>query len=103
MPRERSQIVSSLTSKGFGLRQGKRDHDFLFFEHHNLTQAVFTKVSRGTEYREVGDKLLAKMSRQLKLTRKQFDELVDCPMQRPQYLEALREQGLLRLPPANAS
>ena len=98
MARERAEIVASLVTKGFDLQKKGRDHDFYFFRHPDLTQAVFTKVSRGTEYQTIGDQLLAKMSRQLKLTRAQFDQLVDCPMRKPKYVGVLASQGVLRKP-----
>lgn len=96
MPRDRADIVSSLTSKGFELRQGNRDHDFLFLVHSGQTQAVFTKVSRGTSYRTIGDKLLGKMSRQLKITRTDFNALVDCPMTQQEYVLKLRQLGIIK-------
>jgi hypothetical protein len=96
MPRERADILASLTGKGFRLEQKSRDHDFLFLEQAGLTQAVFTKVSRGSSYATLGDELLSRMSKQLRLTRKEFDELVDCPMDEATYLAKLRERGVLR-------
>jgi len=99
MPKERADIVASLSHKGFELHQHKRDHDFFFLKHPDLTQPVFTKVSRGTEYRTIGDALLARMSKQLHLTRAQFDALVDCTMKKPDYLAVLQSLGVLREQP----
>lgn len=96
MPRERAAIVSSLTSKGFALRPGNRDHDYYFFSHAGLTRAVFTKVSRGTAFREYNDGLLSKMSRQLQLTRSQLNDLIDCPLDSPGYVTALTARGVIR-------
>jgi hypothetical protein len=95
MPRERSGILAALTSKGFGLEQGSRDHDFLFFWYEGKRQPVFTKLSRGTQYKTVGDPLLSKMSRQLHLTKKEFGNLVDCPMSEADFIERLVQQGVL--------
>jgi hypothetical protein len=36
------------------------------------------------------------MAKQLKLSRKQFDDLVDCPLNGEGYLEILREGGHIR-------
>jgi uncharacterized protein YtpQ (UPF0354 family) len=96
MPKERTHVVSGLKDKGFRLEQDKRDHDFLFFEHVGVTQAIYTKVSRGTSHRTIDDQLLGKMSRQLKLTRKQFNDLVDCPMSQVEYEDHLRQGGYLQ-------
>lgn len=97
MSRARSEVIGSLTrqGKGFELRQGGRDHDFLFFVHHGLTRAVFTKVSRGSKYKELGDDLLSRMSRQLFLTRQQFDSLIDCTWNAPEIVNSLRARGYL--------
>jgi hypothetical protein len=94
MPRERKAILSALPSKGFTLEDGK-DHHVLRFFHEGLLTSVYTKVSRGTGYREYSDRLLAKMSRQLKITRSQLDGLIDCDMDQPGYVDALRKQGHL--------
>ena len=95
MPRDRSDILSSLTSKGFELKQGKRDHDVLFFTHDGRVQPVFTKLSRGAQHKTVDDSLLGRMSRQLKISRKQFDELVDCSMTGKDYQDLLRSNGVI--------
>lgn len=95
MPRDRSDILSSLTSKGFELKQGKRDHYVLFFTHDGRVQPVFTKLSRGSQHKTVDDSLLGRMSRQLKISRKQFDELVDCPMTAKDYQDLLRSSGVI--------
>lgn len=95
MPRERADILTSLTAKGFELEQGSRDHDFLFFAHHGKRQPVYTKLSRGKQYRTIGDPLLSKIARQLHLNRKELDLLVDCPMTREQFLGRLEKQGVI--------
>jgi hypothetical protein len=96
VPWERSRIVASLTGKGFSLEAGERDHDFLLFKHRGQTRGIFTKVSRGTGYKEYGDELLGRMCRQLQLTRKQLDQLIECTMNEPDYVQALRSRGVIR-------
>jgi hypothetical protein len=80
MPRDRSDITSALKRKGFKEKKGESDHDVYVLVYQGERQAVFTKVSRGSGYKTIGDELLSKMSKQLRLTNKQFRELVDCPM-----------------------
>lgn len=96
MPRERDGIVASLTTKGFSLEQGKRDHDFLVFSHKGQTRGVFTKLSRGSGYKDYGAELLARMSRQLHVTKRQLEDLIDCSLDGPGYVRVLRERGILR-------
>ena len=96
MPRERAEIAAALSTKGFDLEKQGRDHDFFFFRHPNLTQAVYTKLSRGTEYKTIGDPLLSKIRKQLRLSRAQFDLLVDCPMNKAEYTGVLQALGVIR-------
>jgi hypothetical protein len=98
MPRDRSAVVAALKTKGFAERtEGKnRDLDTFFFVHGGLRRAVFTKVSRGSGYRTIGDDLLGKMAKQLQLTRGDFDLLVECPLGEAEYVEKLVARGVLR-------
>jgi hypothetical protein len=98
MPKDRSGVVAALKKKGFEERyEGKnRDHDTFFFMHSGLQRAVFTKVSRGSGYRTIGDELLGKMAKQLQLTRGDFDLLVECPLGEAEYAEKLIARGVLR-------
>lgn len=95
MPKDRREITSALQSKGFDRETKGRDHDFYFFRHDDLTQAVFTKVSRGSKHKEIDDGLLGRMSRQLHLTRGELDDLVGCPMTRADFIQALVQRGVL--------
>lgn len=46
--------------------------------------------------RDVDDRLLAKMARQLHLTRRQFDDLVDCTLSQDIYEAMMRRGGFIR-------
>ncbi len=98
MPRERAEIIAALSdsAKGFAPPRNKRDHDFFFFQHPDRIGPVFTKVSRGSQHRTIDDSLLGRMSRQLHLTRKQFDALIDCTINEPELAEILYASGILR-------
>jgi hypothetical protein len=95
-PGKRRDIVSALREKGFREQTRGRDHDYFFFEHEGLLEPVATKLSRGTGYREIGDGLIAKICRQLRLSRAEFDQLVACPLDRRGYEEILRTKGVIR-------
>ncbi len=85
------EIASALTGKGFRRSQG--DHEFYFFYVYGKKTSIRTKISHGaTEY---GDSLLAKMSRQLHLVRKEFDQFVDCEKTEKEYVEHLVKSGTL--------
>lgn len=91
----RDKIRSALTSKGFELREDG-DHELLTFKVDGLTRAIFTKLSRGKNYRVYGNPRLSDMSHQLKVTRKQLDRLIECSMDLPEYTACLRSQGIIR-------
>jgi len=43
----------------------------------------------------IPDNLLAEMAKQCHLSKKQFFELLDCPMDQEKYEKVLRQKGLL--------
>jgi predicted RNA binding protein YcfA (HicA-like mRNA interferase family) len=91
MPRDAKDVAQNLRRKGFKLDEG--DHHFyrLFVDGKNT--GIRTKISHAEK--EVHDGLLAQMAKQTKLVKKEFLELVDCPMTVDQYLKLLRERGHL--------
>jgi hypothetical protein len=89
MPRKRDQIISSLTKKGF--RQDDGDHiNLIYVRQDGKTSSKRTKISRGTSHKEVSDINLGLMAKQIGLTKRQFEQLVDCPMDRATYEEAAK-------------
>ena len=54
---------------------------------------IRTKISHGEK--EIRDGLLGQMAKQTKLVKKEFLDLVDCPMTLERFLELLRERGHL--------
>ena len=89
MPRKTLTVVENLQRKGFRKRQGGDKYFHLFVA--GKKTAVYTFVSHGE--REIHDGLLSQMAKQTKLAKKEFLELVDCPMTEARYLEMLRERG----------
>ena len=89
MPKSAREVTASLERKGFQKRGG--DHAFFHLYVGGRKTIVSTKVSHGE--REISDRLLAVMARQVRLTRKQFNDLIDCPLTLEQYVEQLRRQG----------
>jgi predicted RNA binding protein YcfA (HicA-like mRNA interferase family) len=90
MPRKQSEVEKSLTNKGFQAREG--DHSYFnYYSKAGKKTAVFTKTSHGA--REIDDHLLGRMSKQCKLSRADFDRLIDCPLDRDSYEAKLIAQG----------
>ena len=97
MPLDRADILAALQAKGFDLEQKNRDHDFLFFRHRGLTTAVYTKLSRGSRYKTIDDSLVSRMSKQVRLTKREFENLVSCSLTAEGFISALSKQGILRV------
>ena len=52
-------------------------------------------MSHGAD-RDISDRLLSQMARQLHLTRRQFDDLIDCRLSQADYEAMLRRDGFIR-------
>jgi predicted RNA binding protein YcfA (HicA-like mRNA interferase family) len=93
MPRKQGEVEKSLEAKGFQRPKGGDHNYFHYYSLGGKKTAVFTKTSHGA--REIDDSLLARMARQCKLARGDFDRLIDCPLDRNSYEAKLVEQGLV--------
>lgn len=85
MQRTRQKIMASLTKKGF-IQNDYKDH--FFFTYHTKSGKktnIFTKLSRGTHHKTIGDSLLNPMAKQCKLDKNDFIDLIDCPLSRDDY------------------
>lgn len=89
MPRKQGEVEKSLSNKGFRRKEG--DHNY--FHYYSIAgkkTAVFTKTSHGA--REIDDHLLGRMAKQCKLSRADFDLLIECPLDRNTYEKKLIDQ-----------
>ncbi|MDZ4164386.1 MAG: hypothetical protein U1C55_04595 [Smithellaceae bacterium] len=89
--RKAREIKEGLTKKGFIPVQ--RDHTYLFFSVEGQKSGVRTKISHGRS--EYGDNLLSFVARELHLSRKQLDDLLDCPLSYEDYLSMLKEKKII--------
>ena len=80
-----------LTRKGF--RGRENDHTYLHLFVDGRKTVVYTKVSHGEK--QIGDKLLAVMARQLNLSKREFLDLIDCPLSHDDYIVLLRAKGIV--------
>ncbi len=91
-----AQIRSALTLKGFEEKNGS-NHDKFFY--HTIEDgkktAVFTILSRGSSYKDYGDSLLGKMSKILRISRPQLNNLISCSMNRQEYEQELIQKKLI--------
>jgi predicted RNA binding protein YcfA (HicA-like mRNA interferase family) len=91
MPRSAREVAANLERKGFVPDEG--DHTFFRLFVGGKNTGIRTKISHGVK--EIHDGLLSQMAKQTKLVKKEFLELVDCPMSEERYRELLCERGHL--------
>jgi hypothetical protein len=92
--KDRNLISSSLQRKDFVIEED-RDHKCFFYHSSNGKRTnIRTKVSHGTKYKVIGDNLLALMSKQCKLSKVDFWDLIDCPLTCELYEAKLKGQGI---------
>lgn len=90
MPRKQTDVEKSLERKGF-VKAGGDHHFFHYYTLAGKKSRIFTKTSHGV--REIGDGLLARMSKQCKLSRSDFDQLIECPLDQKTYESKLIAAG----------
>ena len=91
--RKAREIKEGLTKKGFITVQG--DHTFLFLSVEGRKSSIRTKISHGIK--EYGDNLLSYVARELHISTKQLDDLLDCPLKYEDYLSILKTKKILVL------
>jgi hypothetical protein len=85
-------VQKSLKKKGFKVSNGA-DKYFEFC--HNGKFILHTYTSHGTSH-DIGDYLIHKMAFQCKLDKKDFLDLVNCPMDKEKYIGILEKKGVLK-------
>ena len=95
---EREKIATSLKKKGFVEDIKGRDHRYYHHQVNGKRTGVRTKLSMGSKYKRLGNPLLAKIKKQLKLdSPKELSDLVNCPMTGDDYIEILKVKNILKL------
>jgi predicted RNA binding protein YcfA (HicA-like mRNA interferase family) len=86
--RNKTEIIKSLQKKGFS-QEGGDHHFFVYYARNGKETNIKTKVSRGTK--DIGDSLLAKMAKQCQLNKKDFLNLIDCPLDQDAYEKKIED------------
>jgi DNA-binding FadR family transcriptional regulator len=85
MPRKAREVLSGLKRKGF-IEEREGHHVFLIYESRaGLRTEVRTRLSHQSGGSDINDQLLGLMARQLKLSRRELEQLIDCPLSREHY------------------
>ena len=82
-------IIYSLNKKGFV--QDEKDHKFFYLYVNYKKTKVFTFISQGEN--EIDDGLIGLMAGQTKLRKKNFLDLIKCPLSFEGYIKILIENG----------
>jgi len=96
MPKAARDVAAGLQKKGFLLRESH--HSFYHLYVDGKKTVIFTRISQGEK--EIHDALLGAMARQVKLNRKQFNDLVECPLTLEEYVRLLQRDGAIETPKA---
>lgn len=84
------QVDKALSKKGFRL---DNRHHKIYEYWHNGKLVSSTMASHNGQ--EIGDPLIAKMHKQLQISRHQFIDLIKCPLSEQDYIDILKEKGIL--------
>jgi hypothetical protein len=91
---DKNKTYKNLKKKGF-LDSTGHSSDHKYMEYYVGGKLVlYTKISHGSD-KDLDEYLIKQMSNQCKLTKKQFADLVNCPMSQDEYLAILKEKGTL--------
>ena len=94
MPRKARLVERGLSRKGF--RIVNRRHRWVEYDNLDGTHGrIKTIMSHGSD-RDINDRLLAQMARQLHLSRREFDDLIDCDLSQADYEAMMRRDGFIR-------
>ena len=92
--RKSQEIVASLLKKGFELNPKKEHHEFYYLVINGKKHNIYTYMSHGNK--ELNKSILSMIKKQLKFdTTENFDNFIDCPFTKENYLMMLNETGYL--------
>ncbi len=90
-------IERALTSKGF--QKELTHHEMFWFFHKGKRTSIRTRISHSLK--EYSDPLLTQMAKQMKLTREELDDFVDCNLSGEGYLKTVNNKGFISCPHEN--
>jgi hypothetical protein len=97
VPLKAREVRGALTKKGF--TPAEKHHHYYYFYHEGLMTGIRTSCSHNDP--EISDPNCGKMARQMKLTRSQLNQFVDCKIEYKDYVKILTELGHLKKPPSS--
>lgn len=79
--------------KGFTKREG--DHKFFVLMVDGKSTSVRTKISQGE--RDIDSPLLEQIQKQVRLKKRDFEDLVNCPLSKEAYIKKLSASGEIQV------
>lgn len=92
MPRKHREVVGGLRAKGFAEERQRKHVHFVYEDLHGRTTTARTMVSHDASGVDIDDRLLGQMAKQVGLKKKDFEDLIDCPMSREQFDARIAER-----------
>ena len=92
MVRDARKIKQNLLKKGFIEVEGAK-HTLYEFTPNGTTSNIRTFMSRDDQ--DINNYLINKMKTQLYLDKKDFLDLIDCPLSEEDYIKILKDKNLL--------
>lgn len=90
MTQDTSEIEYALTHKGFS-RENARHHVMYWFRLDGRKTSVRTRMSHGAS--EIGDNLISRMAREMRISRADFLRFVECEMSGTDYETKMISEG----------
>ena len=88
------KVRQSLEKKGFKNEPNKHHNYYYLYDLNGKRTAINTHTSRNGQ--DIDDYLIRQMSKQLKLSKDEFIDLINCPLSREMYISLLKERNVIR-------
>ncbi len=84
------EINAKLQKKGF--KKENTDHNCFYYVYNGKKTGIWTKTSFGS-HKDIGDNLILKMARQVRLKKPEFMRLIECTLSAEDYKKLLIQNG----------
>lgn len=91
---KRKKVQNALKRKGFDEVE-ESHHTYFHFIIDGEDTGIYTYVSRGSKYTSLGQNLLNKMAKQIKIRPNKFEQLIECTLTEADLQSIYREAGEL--------
>lgn len=81
------KVKSALLKKGFVIDNSRDHHNFFEFF---IGDTMYSRTHTSHNDQDINDYLIGQMSRQCQLNKKQFMDLVNCPLSKTEYEKILK-------------